>query len=455
MPRKLLISIYLILVIIINIYSFNRVDQSYDDKILLNMSVKAENQTKFQVYYNFDEHVDFSELLSESVYYYPNSNNDVKFYIPAKIAALRLDFGEAKASIQVMGVNLVYRGETLVISEADLINSQNNMIEDIIINGNTTLISSGNDPFLVLNLNQIGYHDFIKKADFNYYIVSIICIFIDLLTAFGFLYYKYKFKFIKEIYDSRKMIISLAKNDFKTKYSGSYFGIIWAFVQPMVTVLIYVFVFQVAFKAAPLDNNFPFVLWLIAGLVPWFFFGDALITSTNSLSEYSYLVKKVVFQISTIPIVKILSSLFIHSFFLVLSIVIFSINGYFPNLYYLQLPYYIVSNICLVLALSYITASIQPFFKDFTQIVNIFVQIGMWLTPIMWNLNLLPTRYQWILKLNPMYYIVEGYRNTLMGQIWFWEKPSHVVYFWTLTMFILILGLSIFRKLKVHFSDVL
>ena len=90
---------------------------------------------------------------------------------------------------------------------------------------------------------------------------------------------------VKESIESRKMIFNLAKNDFKTKYAGSYLGIIWAFVQPVVTILLYWFVFQVGFRSRPL-GDYPFVLWLTAGLVPWFFFSDAWNGATNSMLEY-------------------------------------------------------------------------------------------------------------------------------------------------------------------------
>ena len=111
--------------------------------------------------------------------------------------------------------------------------------------------------------------------------------------------------FLKELFGNRKLILNLAKNDFKTKYAGSYLGIVWAFIQPVVTVLVYWFVFEVGLRQTG-NAEVPFVLWLIAGLVPWFFFSDALNGGTNSLLEYNYLVKKVVFKISVLPIVKII-----------------------------------------------------------------------------------------------------------------------------------------------------
>lgn len=142
-----------------------------------------------------------------------------------------------------------------------------------------------------------------------------------------------------ELLQNRKLIMNLAKNDFKTKYAGSYLGIVWAFVQPIVTILVYWFVFSVGLKAGNV-SDYPFVLYLVSGIVPWFFFQDALNGGTNALMEYNYLVKKVVFKISVLPIVKMISALFVHAFFVVFSLVLCSLYGYTPSLATLQIFYY-------------------------------------------------------------------------------------------------------------------
>ena len=106
-----------------------------------------------------------------------------------------------------------------------------------------------------------------------------------------------------DIIKNYKLIMNLAINDFKNRYASSNLGAIWNFVQPIVTVMIYVFVFQYGFKAVPV-SDVPYVLWLVAGIIPWFFFSEAILGATNSLLEYTYLVKKVVFKIDILPMVK-------------------------------------------------------------------------------------------------------------------------------------------------------
>ena len=259
---------------------------------------------------------------------------------------------------------------------------------------------------------------------------------------------------IRDVYENRHLVWKLAKNDFKTRYAGSYLGIIWAFVQPIITVLVYWFVFAVGFRPA-VDENPPFILYLLAGIIPWFFFQDALNSGTNALLEYNYLVKKVVFKISVLPVIKIISALFVHGFFLIFTVVLFTCYGYTPDLYTLQILYYSLCMVLFVLGMVYATSAIIIFIRDLSQIISILLQVGIWLTPIMWKLDMVPANWQWIFKLNPMYYVVNGYRDALYQKNWFFEHPEKTIYFWGITVIMYIVGTNIFGKLKVHFADVL
>ena len=262
----------------------------------------------------------------------------------------------------------------------------------------------------------------------------------------------------RELWRNKTLVWKLGKNDFKTKYAGSYFGILWAFVQPMVTILIYIFIFQFGFRVMDTPNGYPYALWLIAGIIPWFFFSEGIINATNCLMEYSYLVKKVVFKISVLPIVKVISSLFVHLFFIVFAILIFALMGKLPPVQIIQIGYYTFAVICLVVVLSYLTCSITPFFRDFGQIINVILNVGMWATPILWDTTTIPNIPNWLnslLKLNPLYYIVQGYRDSFMNGLWFFEHPWHTLYFWAFVLMAGLISSKVFKRLRVHFSDVL
>ncbi len=259
-----------------------------------------------------------------------------------------------------------------------------------------------------------------------------------------------------------KLIFNLAKNDFKTRFAGSYLGIVWAFVQPVVTVLVYWFVFEKALSVAGSTTKagitVPYVLWMLGGIVPWFFFSEAVSLGTSCLIEYEYLVKKVVFNISTLPVVKVVASLFVHVFFVAFTIILYAIYGYYPDAYVLQVIYYTFCVAMLSLGIIYITCAVVVFFKDLVQIINIFLQVLMWMTPIMWNMDGmggLSDKIRTILMANPMYYIVSGYRDALINKVWFFEKPGLTIYFWAVTLVLLLLGKYVFARLKTLLADAL
>lgn len=260
--------------------------------------------------------------------------------------------------------------------------------------------------------------------------------------------------FLRDIISSRQLILDLAKNDLRTRFLGSYLGIVWAFVQPLVTILVFWFVFQVGFKSAPI-KDFPFVLWLMCGLVPWFFISESIQGGMTSVIDNSYLVKKVVFRISVLPIIRILSSLFIHVFFIAILFVMFLVYGYKPSIYNIQVIYFLFCTVVLVLSISWITSALVVFLRDFGQLVGILIQFGFWLTPIFWSFKIMPEKYHFMFKLNPFYYIIEGYRDALINHVWFWEHYNLTLNFWAITSSLFIIGIVLFKRLKPHFADVL
>ena len=263
-----------------------------------------------------------------------------------------------------------------------------------------------------------------------------------------------------ELYQNRHLIWKLAKNDFKKRYAGSYLGAVWAMAQPVVTVVMYYIVFGVIFHMdgprLASGEVIPHVLFLTAGLVPWFYFSEALNHGTNALLEYNYLVKKVVFKISILPIIKIIAATFIHAFFVCVLLVLAAIYGYYHSVYTLQLFYYSACLFIFVLALCYTTCAVVVFFKDLSQIISIGLQIGMWATPILWNIgDMENSTVITLLKLNPLVYIVNGYRSAVYEKEWFFQDFFSTMYFWIVTVVLFGIGALVFKRLKVHFADVL
>lgn len=259
---------------------------------------------------------------------------------------------------------------------------------------------------------------------------------------------------MKDFKNTLAFIWQFSRDDFKNKYAGSLLGAIWAFVQPLMTVIIYWFIFQVGFRSQPVEG-FPFILWLVSGLTSWFFFSEAIVNATSSMVEYSYLVKKVLFNINILPLVKICSVLFVQLFLLAFNLTLFAFYGYYPDIYLFQIIYYLIYMIILTLGISYLTAALYVFFKDLIQIVSILMQIVFWTTPFVWDLAIMPDSAQAIIRHMPMYYVVSGYRDTFINKIWFWERPEDGIYYWLVALLLLYIGVSVFHRLKIHFADVL
>ncbi len=255
--------------------------------------------------------------------------------------------------------------------------------------------------------------------------------------------------------DNIILLNKLVENDLKSRYSGSAFGLVWAYIQPLVTVLVFWYVFQLGFRNPPIDNV-EFILWFIAGYIPWTFFNDGLLSSSNVMYEYSYLVKKMKFKVWMLPIIKVLSSFYIHVFFIVFIIGMYFLYGYSWRIEWLSVFYYSFGIMMLLIGLAFMVSSLAVFFKDMAQLVNVILQIGFWLIPIFWSDSTMNENILRVLKFNPLYYILTGYREALINGTGFWEGSVRMtLYFWGVVAIILLIGMKVYKTLRVHFADLL
>jgi lipopolysaccharide transport system permease protein len=260
--------------------------------------------------------------------------------------------------------------------------------------------------------------------------------------------------FLKELFSRRSVMYELTRRDFKAGYLGSYLGIVWAFLLPLAMTAIFWFVFQVGFDSQPVDNH-PYILWLISGMFPWFLINDCINNGTNAIVLNAFVVKKVAFSIGILPIIKILSSLIIHCFFICLIFIMFLIYGFSFDIYVIQIFYYLFCAFALLVGVTWITSSVVLFFRDLRPLTTIVLQMGFYLTPIFWDLKKLPPSYHFLLKFNPAFYIVQGYRESLIHKVWFWEHWGMTLWFWGVTGCTLVAGAVVFRRLRPHFADVI
>lgn len=246
----------------------------------------------------------------------------------------------------------------------------------------------------------------------------------------------------------------MAKREVKSRYVGSFLGFLWTFVHPVVMVTVFWIVFSYGFRARPVQNV-PFVVWLSAGMAVWFVFADTFNGSAAAVVENANLIKKTLFPSQILPVVKIVSGYIAHGVFLLVLLGLITFQKMAFSLYFLQSLYYLFCMTILVLGLGWTVSALNVFIRDVGQIVNVVIQVGFWVTPVFWNINVMPHGMKNIFKLNPMFYIVQGYRESFIYFFPFWRHPYQTAYFWCVTLCILFVGATTFRKLKPQFADVL
>src|SRR5512135_933773 len=224
------------------------------------------------------------------------------------------------------------------------------------------------------------------------------------------------------------MVKSFAFADLKKKYTGSFGGLLWSVINPIMTILTLYFVFSFIFRVK-VQADYPgtsFTLWLIGGLLPWFFFSETVTRSTGALQENASLVTKTLFPSEIIPVCLIVSGtinhLIVMAILFVFSLVI--AGGLSPMSFFVVI-YFVLMSI-MVLGFSWALSSLNVFVRDIGQVVGIVMNLWFYYTPIFYPVSAVPEKLRIILKLNPMYHVVEGYRNSLiLGR---YPEPYHLFY---------------------------
>ena len=253
-----------------------------------------------------------------------------------------------------------------------------------------------------------------------------------------------------------QQIFKLAKADLVKTYRGAALGWAWAIIKPAVTIFVYWFAFEIGLRAGKDVNGFPFFLWLIAGVMPWFYMNDMLTAGTDTIRKYSYLVTKMKFPISTIPTFVSISKFIVHLILITIMILIFILMGYTPNIYIIQLPFYMILMFIFFTIWSLFASLLSSMSKDFGNLVKSMVTAVFWLSGILWNPESI--KIEWIkqiLMINPVTFLTNGFRNCFINQVWFFEQPKRLLYFVILTIILLTLTIWAYKKLRKEIPDVL
>ena len=262
-------------------------------------------------------------------------------------------------------------------------------------------------------------------------------------------------EFIKTIIKNKKLIWQLGRNDFKNRFANTSLGAIWGFLQPFVFMITYAIVFQFILKTGS-SGQYPYAVWFFPGMAMWQWINDSILTASNSIRTYSYLVKKVVFPVDIIPTISIVASSFVGLFLIGLAVIICLIYGYLPNI--LTLIYVIIAAYCFIIAFTRFTSAVTTVVPDFGNLLGIAMQLFFWFTPVIWNLDMLVEHETilTIMKCTPFTYLVTTFRQVFMEEdIIFANHGMFTIAFWVITILMFIWGNSVFKRTKKDFADVL
>ena len=260
---------------------------------------------------------------------------------------------------------------------------------------------------------------------------------------------------IKDHIEYRRQLVQLAKADMKKAYGGV-LGMGWAIIRPAILIFVFWFAFSVGLRKGGDVEGYPFFLWLIAGMIPWFYMRDMITGGAGSIRRYKYLVTKIKLPVSTIPTFVSMGSLATHAGLVVLMIGIFLLFGYRPTIYYLQIPLYMILMFLFFTAWGLFSGVLSSISRDFLNLVKSLTQALFWMSGILYDAN--GIGQQWIrniLLFNPLTIVVNGYRNALIYQKWFWEDWQQLVNFAIVYAVMLLLAVWVYRKLKKDIPDVL
>lgn len=255
-------------------------------------------------------------------------------------------------------------------------------------------------------------------------------------------------RILREIYEYREMVGSLVKRDLKSRYKGSVLGFFWSFLNPLLQLIVYSFVFKIIMRA----NYDKYYLFLFVALVPWIFFSTSVTGGTSCVWSQKNLVNKIYFPREVLPIAHVTCQLvnMLLSFVVIFAVLIVTGHGMNP-LALLCLPIVIGVEYMMALGIVFFVSAATVFLRDIQYVMGIVVMAWQFLSPVMYGVDYVPEKYRTIYQLNPMTPILMAYRD-----IFYYKQ---VPQFNTLIvcvvegLVVLAIGFLVFQKLKRHFAE--
>ncbi len=260
---------------------------------------------------------------------------------------------------------------------------------------------------------------------------------------------------IKEQFQHVGMIFRMSRYEDKATYQSHYLGLAWQILNPAIQIGIYYLVFGVGVNQNREISGVPFIVWMLIGITAWFYMNTSILGASNSIHRQVGMVAKMKFPVSVLPTINIVSNL--SSYFPMVAIVIGTVLGFgtLPTLYWLQYMYYFFCMVVFLFAFGLLNATITVLIRDYHIFLQSVLRLLFYVSGPIWDIQnrSLPSWLVKILQINPIYYIIEGFRDTFLNRAWFWEKATYGLIFWGIVLILLILGSHLHMKFRAKFVD--
>ena len=263
------------------------------------------------------------------------------------------------------------------------------------------------------------------------------------------------FRIIRECWQNRFRLWRLSAYDLKVRNSGTVLGFLWNFLNPALQIFVYWFVFSIGLNAAAPRDGYSYLIWMIFGIMPWFFINNAIMSSLTSIVGFRSILKRMQFPVAIVPVKAVLSAFIEHLWAMLVVILIFFACGYRTGIYALNVLYFMACALAFLFGFALFASAVNVVFRDFQKIMNSVMRLLFYLTPVVWSQENLPAQLQFVLRLNPFAYIIDGYRESFLYNHSLLFHGKQAIYFWCVTLVMLVIGAAVHDKLCKQFMDVL
>ncbi len=261
---------------------------------------------------------------------------------------------------------------------------------------------------------------------------------------------------LKEHLCNIKKIFQMSILDLKKVYKGAALGWIWVIAKPSVTIFMYWFLFDIGLRIGKDVNNHPYYIWLITGLIPWFYISNIINTLPNTYRKYSYLVNKVKFPTSIIPTFVSLSNFIVHIILTLIVMIIYLVTMKNLNINFVSLIFYMTFMFIFMSVIANILALISSLSKDIANLIKTLQPPLLYLSPVLWNLDTINIEFIKNIQLsNPIAYFVNGYRNAFINNTYFFEDMTGLIIMVLLLIILIFLNFMLYKKIHKAMPDYL